>query len=252
MNSLLIFAKAPIKGLVKTRLKGDTDLSDDETLELYKAFLKDIILMAEKTGSDKVHLSCYPKEEKDLMAGLVSECFYGDSRPKRFSILPQKGKDFDERFMNAAKEALKDSDSVVVIGSDLPHIQPRIIDRAQDFLAQEGGMVLGPSSEGGAYLVGVSSPLDFTGVFTKGIELENLVSLAKKNSMPLLLLDELTDIDVPSDLITFICGIKAMEYAARFNDFYLPKNTIKTIREMGLRVESSRGGERGRRLVKNG
>lgn len=112
-------------------------------------------------------------------------------------------------------------------------------------------MVLGPSSEGGAYLVGVSSRLDFTGVFTKGIELENLVSLAKKEDMSLLLLDELTDIDVPSDLITFICNIEAMEYAARFNKFCLPKNTIRAIREMGLGVESSRGGERSRRLVKN-
>jgi glycosyltransferase A (GT-A) superfamily protein (DUF2064 family) len=250
MNSLLIFAKAPINGFVKTRLKNDTYLTDDEILYLYKAFLKDTILMAIATSADNVYLSFYPKEGEEKVKELARECFEGGAWPERLRLILQEGKDFDERFTNVVKKVMKNCESVVVIGSDSPHIQPRIIERALDFLKIKGGMVVGPTSEGGAYLVGVSCPLDFKGVFTKGIEMENLVYLAKENNMPFFLLDELTDLDISSDLITFMCNIEAMKYAAKFNDFYLPKNTIKAIAEIGLEVESSKGGERGRKLVK--
>ncbi len=250
MNSLLIFAKAPIKGFVKTRLKNDSGLSDNETLFLYRAFLKDTILMTNSTSADNVYLSFYPKEGEDLVKAVASECFEGGILPEKLSLLLQEGGDFDERFTNVVRDVMLKSDGAIVIGSDSPHIQPRIIERALVFLKTDGGMVVGPTSEGGAYLVGVSSPLDFKGVFTQDIEMENLVLLAEKNNMPLLLLDELTDLDVETDLITFICNIKVMEYAAKFNDFYLPKNTIKAIKEIGLEVESKNGGERGRKLVK--
>jgi glycosyltransferase A (GT-A) superfamily protein (DUF2064 family) len=251
MNSLLIFAKAPINGFVKTRLKNDTSLSDDEILFLYKAFLMDIILMAISTSADNVYLSYYPKEGEDLMKELVGEFFEEGDLPENLSFLLQAGRDFDERFTKVVKEVMAKSESVVVIGSDSPHIQPRIIEQALNFLKIEGGMVVGPTSEGGAYLIGVSSPLDFSDIFTQGIEMENLVSMAKKNNMPFFLLDELTDLDIASDLITFMCNIEAMEYAAEFNDFYLPKNTIMALKEIGLKVESGAGGERGRKLQKS-
>ncbi len=250
MNSLLIFAKAPIKGFVKTRLKNDADLTDDEILSLYKAFLKDTILAANSTSADTIYLSFYPEEGEDLLKAVISECFEGGAWPERLKILLQEGRDFDERFTNALKEVMAKSENVVVIGSDSPHIQPRIIERALDFLKTDGSMVVGPTSEGGAYLIGVSSLLDFSGVFTKGVEMENLVSLAKKNSVPFFLLDEFTDLDIASDLITFMCNIEAMKYSARFNDFYLPKNTIKALAKIGLKVESRTCGERGRKLGK--
>jgi glycosyltransferase A (GT-A) superfamily protein (DUF2064 family) len=248
MNSLLIFAKAPVKGFVKTRLKNNSDLSDNELLELYMAFLKDTLEMAHRAGSDRVYLSCYPKEKKALMEEILVECF--GERLKGFRVLSQEGENFNERFTNSVREALKRCNNVVVIGSDSPQIQPAVIERARNFLNNVGGMVLGPSKEGGVYLVGVNRSLDFNDIFTKGIELENLVALAKEKQMQLLLLEELTDLDVSTDLINFICNIKAMKYAAKFNDFFLPENTINAIRKIGLYVESEGGGKRGKKLVK--
>jgi glycosyltransferase A (GT-A) superfamily protein (DUF2064 family) len=248
LNSLLIFAKAPVKGLVKTRLKNKSSLSDDELLELYRAFLKDTIRMSQQAGSDRVYLSCYPKDKKDMMEEILIECF--GERPKGFKVLSQEGENFNERFTNSVRQALSGYDNVVVIGSDSPQIQPAVIERSQAFLNNVGGMVLGPSKEGGVYLVGVDRPLDFDGIFTEGIELENLVALADEKQMQLLLLEELTDLDVSTDLINFICNIKAMEYAAKFNDFFLPENTINAIRKIGLSVKSEGGGKRGRKLVK--
>jgi glycosyltransferase A (GT-A) superfamily protein (DUF2064 family) len=248
LNSLLIFAKAPLIGFVKTRLKNNSNLSNSELLELYRAFLKDTIQVSKQAGSDRVYLSCYPKEKKALMEEIIIECF--GEMPKGFSVLSQVGEDFDERFTNAVREALTGCDNVVVIGSDSPQIQPGIIERSWDFLNKVGGMVLGPSKEGGVYLVGVNRPFDFDGIFTEGIELENLVALAEENQMQLLLLEELTDLDVSSDLINFICNIKAMEYAEKFNDLFLPEYTINFIRKIGLCVKSEGGGKRGRKLIK--
>ncbi|MFQ5975231.1 MAG: hypothetical protein ACE5J5_02805 [Candidatus Hydrothermarchaeales archaeon] len=127
-----------------------------------------------------------------------------------------------------------------------------MIDKAFDFLAKNIDMVLGPSNEGGVYLVGLRSGtlIDFEGVFTKGVELENLVKTAKEKRMPLKLLEEMTDIDVVSDLVTLICKLNAMSYSSKFEEVYLPKNTIKTVENLGLRIGESKGGIRGRKIVK--
>ena len=249
-SAVVVFAKAPLKGFVKTRLKGDAGLSDDETLELYRAFLADTLLAACKSKTDAIYLTYYPESGGDAVKELVDACLGKSAALKRLKILPQEGRDFDERFTNAVKEALNNADSVVVIGSDLPHIQPKTIDAAQDFLNRKNGMVIGPSREGGAYLVGVSKPLDFTGAFTKGIEMENILSIAKTHGMPLLLLDELTDMDVSSDLVSFICNMEAMKYASLSESFFPPENTIKAIKRIGLLVEGSKAGERNRRLLR--
>jgi glycosyltransferase A (GT-A) superfamily protein (DUF2064 family) len=245
----LIFAKIPLLGRVKTRLKNGTDLSDDEVLKLYTAFLKDVIIAADRTRSNKIFISCYPKDEKRIMEGLIRDCFQGEF-PKKFEIFSQEGNNFDERFTNSVKKALNFSRNVVVIGSDSPHIQSRTIDKAIDYLEQKEAIVIGPSNEGGVYLVGISNPLDFNNIFTKGIEIENLVTLAANRKLPLKLLEELTDIDVSTDLITFICNVGAMLYAERSDNLHPPKNTIEAVRDLGLRVESVNGGERGRRLKK--
>jgi glycosyltransferase A (GT-A) superfamily protein (DUF2064 family) len=245
----LIFAKVPLLGRVKTRLKKGTDLSDEEVLKLYRAFLKDIISAADRSRSNKIYLSYYPKEEMQVIEGLIRDCFKGRF-PKKFEIFPQEGKNFDERFNKAVEKVLRHRKNVVVIGSDSPHIQSKTINKAIDYLENEEAIVLGPSNEGGVYLVGVSNPLDFTNIFSKGIEIENLVSLAANRNLPLKLLEELTDLDVSTDLISFLCNIDAMLYAERSNDFHAPKNTIEVVRDLGLKVESLNGGERGRRLLK--
>lgn len=250
LSALLIFAKAPIIGLVKTRLKKNTDLSDEDILELYRAFLKDILATAQQKDSETVYLSFYPAKEKKVMVELVKEYSSITGEFKDLRLLRQRGEDFDERFTNAVSDVLKNHSHVVVIGSDSPHIQRKTIEEAFDLLKRNDGMVLGPSKEGGVYLVGVSKPLDFTHIFTEGIELDNLVKLAKRHRMPLVLLEELTDLDVAEDLTTFICNIAAMEYASSFGSFSLPENTVRTIRGIGLCVESHEGGERGRRIVK--
>jgi glycosyltransferase A (GT-A) superfamily protein (DUF2064 family) len=250
LNSVLLFSKAPLKRFVKTRLQKQTSLDESEVVFLYEAFLKDVFQSALSSKAQRIYVSFYPEGKRDLIASSISGGEY-QIDGERIVFFPQKGRDFDERFTNAVEKALMDSDKVVVIGGDSPHIQPKTIDKALELLNKTECMVLGPSREGGVYLVGVERPMDFTSVFTTGVESENLAALAKKNAISLHLLEELTDIDVASDLADFICNIKAMEYAAGFSNFKLPKHSIRAVRKLGLSVNEGPGGERSRQIIKS-
>jgi hypothetical protein len=99
--------------------------------------------------------------------------------------------------------------------------------------------------------VGVKRLLDFKGVFSSGVELENLATLASKNEMPLMLLGELSDIDISSDLLSFIASIKSMEYSEKTGHYTLPKQTIAVLKEIGLKVSAGTGGQRGKKLERS-
>jgi glycosyltransferase A (GT-A) superfamily protein (DUF2064 family) len=248
LNSILIFAKAPLRGVVKTRLQKSPILGESDVLVLYEAFLKDVFQSACCSTAERIYIAYYPggKKEKELMKSLMR----GDEGD-RIVFFDQEGTDFDERFTKAVERAFEESKNVVVIGSDSPQIQPETINGALDLLRKTECMVIGPSNEGGVYLVGVGRPINFKRIFSVGVESENLAALALKLGISFHLLEELKDIDVESDLIDFICNIKAMETASKFNNFKLPMNSISAIKKLGLRVNDGRGGERGRRLVKN-
>jgi len=253
LNCLIIFAKAPIPGKVKTRLKVDTSLSDDDLCLLYRSFLMDTIDLAMKTKADNIFLAFTPPSEKESIIRIVRDYTIEEKNYPQLNVFHQVGDTFDKRFFHAIQHVTKKVEgNIAIIGSDIPHMQPRMIDKAFDFLAKNAGMVLGPSTEGGVYLVGVRSGtvINYEGVFTKGIEIENLVKIAKNKRMPLKLLEEMTDIDVVSDLVTFLCKLNPMVYSSKFEDVYLPKNTMKVIEKLGLRIIDSKSGTRGRKIVK--
>lgn len=249
MNSVLIFAKAPEKGTVKTRLKENSPLTDDDLLQLYTAFLEDIINMTTKSKADNLFLAYYTTKGNNKTPPLIKK--YTSTKWKKITAFPQVGENFDDRFDHAIRKVREKTDGdIVVIGSDLPHLQPKIINEAFEYLKEHDGLVLGPSREGGVYLIGLknNTTIELKGVFTDGIEIENIVKKAKEKNIPLKLLEEVTDIDVVSDLITLMCQINAMTYSSKYTEIHLPKNTIRIIEKQGLVVVESKGGERGKKI----
>jgi hypothetical protein len=77
-----------------------------------------------------------------------------------FQLFAQRGETLGERLVNAAAELLnKGFDSVCLINSDSPTLPGRILTTAASLLAQEGDrVVLGPSQDGGYYLIGLKRP----------------------------------------------------------------------------------------------
>jgi rSAM/selenodomain-associated transferase 2/rSAM/selenodomain-associated transferase 1 len=91
---------------------------------------------------------------------------------------------------------------VVLIGTDIPHITEMILKRTYENLTQKD-LVLGPSTDGGYWLIGMNEP---TNLF-KDIEwstdrvLKQTLQLAKKQNLTYRLLDTLTDIDTEKSLM---------------------------------------------------
>src|SRR3989338_8275802 len=299
VNKILIFAKSPIKGKVKTRLKKDTPLTDEDILKLYTAFLKDTIISASLSKAQRIYVAYYPEDSRNIMLSINSTIRIPQSA---IELFPQSGNDFDDRLTNALKNISPPSspppargggkrwgENIIILGSDSPHIQPSTINKAFSFLKSpltsilsplgrggsgrqsplplrervrgRGAMVLGPSGEGGVGLIGLRYPsptpspaggegkreggyFNFKGVFTAGNESDNLLKIGKSKKLPLLLLEELTDVDVKSDLITLISNLSIMQYSAGYTKIHLPRYTINAIKSLGLTIGRKGSGTR--------
>ena len=140
-------AKAPIAGEVKTRLV--PPLTQEQAADLYRALLLDQLEHLSRLTVADLYLVYSPDNAAPLMKLLA---------PPDFQCLAQRGGDLGER-MDAAFSDLwrRGHRNVVLVGSDLPALPLTILETAFDLLAASAGqVVLGPSRDGGYYLVGMS------------------------------------------------------------------------------------------------
>jgi rSAM/selenodomain-associated transferase 1 len=190
---ILLFLRAPERGRVKTRLAAS--LGDEAALALYRLFVEDMLAMLSRTGFPVI-LWGHPE------AGLASiASWLGPELPLR----PQTGKDLGRRMANAFSEAFSDGfDRVVLVGSDIPDLPPRIIRDAFSVLDQKGAAI-GPATDGGYYLVSFRKSAFLPEVFeniswsTEKV-LEQTLSTFEKNDAPVQLLTPWQDIDTLEDL----------------------------------------------------
>ncbi len=137
--------RIPEKGQVKSRLAAD--LGEEIALELYEAFIGDLIATFGSPISNPdrpLTLFFHPPASEPAMW-----CW----REQGYECRPQAGSDLGERMMDAMKTALASFDRVLLIGSDSPDLSQEVIDSA--FSCLDGSdVVLGPSLDGGYYLIG--------------------------------------------------------------------------------------------------
>lgn len=154
-DALLIFAKAPVPGEVKTRLL--PDLSKEEAARLYEAFICDILKSTSLIDAERF-LFCHPSKGHSFFCRIAED--------KRIQLMEQQGQDLGERMRNAMGLLLKDGfDRVVIIGSDSPTLPVEYIMKGFKGLMSHSA-VIGPSIDGGYYLVGGRNqvPLIFEGI----------------------------------------------------------------------------------------
>ena len=89
-----------------------------------------------------------------------AESVYTDILPADFSLLPQRGDKFGERLYAALEDLFKCGfESVCLIDSDSPTVRAENFEQAVELLSTtEDLVVLGPSDDGGYYLIGVKKP----------------------------------------------------------------------------------------------
>lgn len=154
---VLLFVRAPELGRVKTRLERGMDGAT--VLRLYQCFVQDII---ETLSAGGYYLTVYftPSHR-----GAVVRAWLGDT----LSIRPQVGKTLGDRMRNAFSNVFaRGVEQAVLLGSDVPDIDMRIIDMSFEFLRKTDGVV-GPARDGGYYLIGLRKDM-FNGNLFSGID----------------------------------------------------------------------------------
>jgi rSAM/selenodomain-associated transferase 1 len=147
--ALAVMTKAPRAGSVKTRLT--PPLTPEEAAALNICFLRDTTaaIAATAGGGRARGIAVYtPVGAEEAYRGIL---------PEEFNLVPQRGEAFGER-LNAAAEDLFQLgfESLCLIDSDSPTVPLAVFAQAVEILAQpEDAVVLGPSDDGGYYLIGL-------------------------------------------------------------------------------------------------
>lgn len=141
---LLVLAKAPIPGLVKTRLC--PPCSAEEAAELAASALADTLAAA---GTVPV------RRRVLVLAGAVST-----PMPCGWEVVAQRGGGLAQRLAAAYQDAWVDlRQPLLLIGMDTPQVTARLLDRAVGALLQDGtDAVLGLATDGGWWAMGLRRP----------------------------------------------------------------------------------------------
>ena len=147
-RALIVFVKSPVPGDVKTRLI--PHLSAEESAGLYRCFVVDILGALSPNGDTRLLVAYQPNSKMPDLSWLGFR-----SAPEFFR---QEGKSLGERLIHAFGVAFgRGCREVVIIGSDSPTLPASFIE--QGFAAlRDADVVLGPATDGGYYLIGLSRP----------------------------------------------------------------------------------------------
>jgi hypothetical protein len=190
---LLFFIKDPEKGRVKSRLA--SAIGDKMAVKLYKRFLLEMLFTL-NSGTFLFYLCYTPVDSlNDLKDWLGDHYLY----------LPQIGENLGERMKNGFAEAFSmNFKRVILVGSDIPDLPLEFIEEAFTSLDEKDGVV-GPSFDGGYYLIGFKnksfSPRAFDGMhWSTETVFEETLNTLKQEGLTIHTLQPLGDIDTVEDL----------------------------------------------------
>ncbi len=188
---LVIMAKAPRPGAVKTRLA--PSLSPAAVTAFYCCLLEDTLALARSLGDVEVAIMCPDTDVNELTQFAGSEA----------SVVAQKGDGLAAGLTSVfAHFADAHQRRTIAFNSDSPHLPRSVLEDAFETLAAHD-VVVGPTHDGGYYLVGAktSHPALFTGDgLGTSSALERLLSRARDLELSVGLADPFYDIDVADDL----------------------------------------------------
>ncbi len=182
-----IFARAPLRGTVKRRLA--RDLGERRTMRIYRALLAGTLQTVAAAGvSAEIWVAGSPFHP--YLRKLASRY--------RMPLRVQHGSDLGERMLRALRHGLNRASSVILIGSDCPGLTAAHLRQARDALTTPDRIVLGPSTDGGYYLIGArrAPPSPFRGItWGTGTVLVQTRRRLRRLALVECRLPELTDLD---------------------------------------------------------
>jgi rSAM/selenodomain-associated transferase 1 len=147
---LIVFARAPVLGRVKTRLAAS--IGAERALAVHQRLLATTLALAESAAADRRELRLHAEDPRafDATAAPLVE--------RGWRVGPQRGDDLGARMYEALISALADGDCPVLIGSDCPSLRADDLQAAFDAL-RDHDAVFAPAEDGGYALVGIARPL---------------------------------------------------------------------------------------------
>lgn len=189
--TLVIMAKAPRAGVVKTRLA--ECLPSLAIIDLYRCLLEDTMALAQSLDGVETAVMC-PASDVDELSRVAGDAV---------RVVAQTGEGLGAGLTSVfAHFAAAGRRRIVAFNSDSPHLPPSALQIAFDALAS-GDLVVGPTHDGGYYLVGATA--SHPGLFTGNAmgttnALEALLARARTLGLSVRFTDLFYDIDVPADL----------------------------------------------------
>ena len=202
-STLLVFAKAPRPGEVKTRLARSLGRGGapehEKAAALYRRMGRQVVNAVAEAPA--VLAVCYdpPGAENEMRDWL-------GLAPQRYWL--QGDGDLGERMSRMFTRAFEDADHVVVIGTDTPAVNVGTIARALAAL-DSADVVLGPSRDGGYYLMALGEPHPglFAGItWSTESVLAETAARARRSGLRITFLEVETDIDTAADLPAVVVG----------------------------------------------
>lgn len=196
---LVIMAKAPRPGLVKTRLAAS--LPSPAVAALYRCLLDDTIELARSLHGVEAAIMC--------PAADVSELEHIAAHGMR--VVAQEGEGLASGLASTfAQFTARGHRRVIAFNSDSPHLPTSVLEGAFEALAT-CDLVAGPTHDGGYYLVGAKA--DHSGLFEgdrmgTANALEALLARARAQRLSVHLIDSFYDIDLADDLVRLAAELR--------------------------------------------
>ena len=205
---LLVFSKAPVAGQVKTRLI--PLLGAEAAAALYADMLDDTLGKAVDADLSPLELWCTP----DVQHTHFRRC--RERYPLK--LHQQTTGDLGQRMSQALHSVLQEADHAVLIGADCPALCAADIEAAMAALVAGTNVVLGPASDGGYYLIGMSVP--HPGLFenitwSSPQVFETTVALCRRHGLDWACLPEHTDVDTPDDYRECCVAVSAADSGSK-------------------------------------
>jgi rSAM/selenodomain-associated transferase 1 len=146
--SVIVFAKAPVPGQVKTRLVELLGTSGASQLSEHLAFHTLQTAFCSRVGP--VVLWCAPSAEHPFFRRCAEEF--------NVDLHPQPGGDLGRRMADAFRQTLKGARAALLIGTDCPSLTGEDLQEAAFVLGQKTEAVMVPAEDGGYVLIGLRRP----------------------------------------------------------------------------------------------
>lgn len=192
-QALVVMAKRPSPGSTKTRLT--PPLTPESAAALYECFLLDALDLARSIPGVTPLIAVSPPDATEYFRTIAPDV----------RQVPQLGTSLADRLCHVLTQCLEDRyDNVVAVNSDSPTLPSSLVIEAFERLSDETvDMVLGPTDDGGYYLIGWKRayPELVRGVtMSTPHVLRDTLDLATASDVSVSLLETWYDVDEPADL----------------------------------------------------